>query len=108
MKSLYGLKQTSKQWYEKFYNVTMSHGFKINECDKCVYVKDRYVIVYLYVDNMLIVGNNDKMILSIKNMLNSRLDMKDMRLANFRLRIKIIRTSDGLIVSQSHYVNNIL
>ena len=51
----------------------MSHGFKINECDKCVYVKDvedEYVILCLYVDDMLIVGNDDKMITSTKNMLN--------------------------------------
>ena len=63
----------------------MSHGFKINECDKCVYVKDvehGYVIVCLYVDDILIVGNNDKMITSTKNMLNSRFDMKDLGLAN--------------------------
>ena len=40
VKSLFGLKQASKQWYEKFDNVMMSQGFKINECDKCVYVKD--------------------------------------------------------------------
>ena len=48
LKSLYGLKQAPKQWHEKFDNVMMSHGFNINECDKCVYVKDSklgYVIV---------------------------------------------------------------
>ena len=63
----------------------MSHGFKIKECDKCVYVKDvehGYVIVCLYVDDILIVGSNDKMITSTKNMLNSRFDMKDLGLAN--------------------------
>ena len=52
VKSLYGLKQALKQWHEKFDNIMMSHDFKINECDKCVYVKDikhGYVIVYLYV-----------------------------------------------------------
>ena len=36
VKSLYGLKQAPKKWHEKFDNVMMSHGFKINECDKCV------------------------------------------------------------------------
>ena len=89
----------------------LSHGFKINECDKCVYVKDDehgYVIVCLYVDDMLIVGNDDKMITSTKNMLNSRFDMKDMGLADVILGIKIKRTSDGLVLSQSHYVDNIL
>ena len=68
-----------------------SHGFKISECDKCVYVKDvedGYVIVCLYVDDMLIIGSNDEMITSTKNMLNSRFDMKDMGLANVILGIK--------------------
>ena len=80
----------------------MSHGFQINECDKCVYIKDTehgYVIVCLYVDDMLIVDNDDKMIISTKNMLNSRFDMKDMGFADVILGIKIIRTSDELMLS---------
>ena len=58
----------------------MSHDFKINECNKCAYVKDiehGYVIVCLYVDDMFIANSDDKMITSTKNMLNSRFDMKD-------------------------------
>ena len=109
VKSLYGLKQAPKQWHEKFDNVMLSHGFKINGCDKCVYVKDDehgYLIVCLYVNDMLIVGSDDKMITSTKNMLNSRFDMKDMGLADVILGIKIKRTSDGLVLSQSHYVDN--
>ena len=89
----------------------VSQGFKIDECDKCVYVKDTehgYVIVCLYIDDMLIIGSDNKMIISTKNMLNLRFDMKDMRLTNFLLGIKILRTSEGLIRSQSHYVDNIL
>ncbi|KAL6326062.1 hypothetical protein AAG906_000937 [Vitis piasezkii] len=80
-------------------------------CKLCVYVKDTehgYVIVCLYVDDMLIVGSDDKMITSTKNMLNSRFDMKDMGLADVILGIKIKRTSDELILSQSHYVDKIL
>ena len=41
-------------------------------------------------------------------MLNSRFDMKDMGLDDVILAIKIKRTSYGLILSQSHYVDNIL
>ena len=72
VKSLYGLKQARKKWHEKFDNVMMSHDFKINECDKCVYVKDTehgYIILCLYIDDMLIVGSDEKMITSTKNML---------------------------------------
>ena len=57
VKSLYGLKQAPKQWHEKFDHTMLSHGFKINECDKCVYIKtyaNSCVFVCLYVDDMLI------------------------------------------------------
>ena len=57
---------------------------------------------------MLIASSDDKMIISTKNMLNSRFDMKDIGLTDVILGIKIKRTSDGLILSQSHYVDNIL
>ena len=73
----------------------MLHGFKINECEKCVYVKvteHGYVILCLYVDDMLIIRSNDKMITSSKYMLNSRFDIKDIRLVDVLLGIKIIRT----------------
>ena len=85
VKSLYGLKQAPKQRHEKFDNAVLSSGFKINECDKCVYVKDTdkgYVILCLYVDDMLIVGSNDEIIKSTKKMLNSKFDMKDMGIAD--------------------------
>ena len=111
VKSLYGLKQAPKQWHEKFDNVMLSNSFKINECDKCVYVKDTdkgYVIVCLYVDDMLIVGSNNDMIKTTKKMLNSKFDMKDMGIADVILGIKITRTSDGYTLSQSHYVDKIL
>ena len=89
----------------------MSQGFKINVCDKCVYVKDTehgYVLLCMYIDDMRIVDNDDKMLISTKNMLNSRFDMKDMGLVDVILGIKILRTPYGLILSQSHYVDNIL
>ena len=111
VKSLYGLKQMLKQWHEKFDNTMITNGFRINECDKCVYIKhteNGYVILCLYVDDILIVGSDDKMIKSTKNMLNSRFDMKDMGLADVFLGIKITRTSNKLILNQSHYVDKIL
>ncbi|KAH9670173.1 hypothetical protein KPL70_016878 [Citrus sinensis] len=111
VKSLYGLKQAPKQWHEKFDHTMITSGFKINECDKCVYVKEienDYVILCLYVDDMLIVGSDDDMIKSTKNMLKSKFDMKDMGLADVILGIKISRASNGLILSQTHYVDKIL
>ncbi|GJS15824.1 retrovirus-related pol polyprotein from transposon TNT 1-94 [Tanacetum coccineum] len=111
VKSLYGLKQDPKQWHQKFDHVMLECRFKINECDKCVYVKDTnngYVILCLYVDDMLIVESNDKMIQSTKDMLKSRFDMKDMGLADVILEVKITRTQNGLVLSHTHFVDKIL
>ncbi len=61
IRSLYGLKQAPKQWHQKFDEVVLSSGYKINESDKCIYSKfenGKGVIICLYVDDMLIFGTD--------------------------------------------------
>jgi len=102
VKSLYELKQPPKQWHEKFDSVMMSNGFSINECDKCIDVKstrNAYVLLCLYVDDMLILGSTKDIIQQTKNMLHSQFDMKDMGLADVILGIKITRTTEGITLS---------
>ena len=73
---MYGLKQAPKQWHEKFDNTMRSYGFKINECDKCVYVnetKKDTMIVCLYVDDMLIMETNKDIINVTKKMLSDKI-----------------------------------
>ena len=89
----------------------LSTGFRINECDKCVYVKDTdrsYVILCLYVDDMLIIGSYDEMIKTTKKLLYCKFDMKDIGIADVILGIKITRISGAIVLSQSHYVDKIL
>ena len=89
----------------------LESGFKINECDKCAYTKDTthgYVILCLYVDDMLIIGSDDKIIRSTKDMLKSKLDMKDMGLADVIFGVKITRSQNGLVLRQTHYVDKII
>ena len=89
----------------------MSNGFIINECDKCVYIKNidkGYVIVCFYVDDMLIIGSNNDMIKTTKKMLNKHFDMKDMGIADVILGTKITKISEGYALSQFHYIEKIL
>lgn len=60
----------------------MANGFKVNECDKCIYAKEMKmaVILCLYVEDMLIVRCDDNMVRFINNMQNSSFEMKDMSL----------------------------
>ena len=81
LKSLYGLKQASNQWHEKFNRTLTSAGFVINEADRCVYY--RYgggveVILCLYVDDILIFGTNIDAIKEVKSFLSKSFDMKDL------------------------------
>lgn len=59
IKPLYRPKQKPKHWNEKFDKIILLNDFKINECNKCVYIKftpSTYVIIYLYIDDMLVNG----------------------------------------------------
>ncbi|GJU77754.1 putative reverse transcriptase domain-containing protein [Tanacetum coccineum] len=79
-----------------------------HEISGCYNTSSGYVILCLYVDDMLIVGSNDKMIKSTKDMIKSKFDLKDMGLADVILGIKIIQTRNGLMLSQAYYVDKIL
>ena len=61
-KSLYGLKQALRQWYKKFESVMCEQGYRKTTSDHCVFVRkfsnDDFIILLLYVDDMLIVGKN--------------------------------------------------
>ncbi|KAF3634704.1 hypothetical protein FXO37_26347 [Capsicum annuum] len=111
IKSLYGLKQAPKQWHAKFDQTMLANGFKINECDKCVYIKDtpnHQVIVCLYVDDMLITSRDISNINAIKRMLESKFDTKDLGVADVILGIRIHRTPQGFALSQFHYIKKVL
>jgi len=76
LKSLYGLKQAPKQWHENFDKTLTSAGFIVNEADKCVYYQygeGDTVILCLYVDDILIFGNNFNVIKEVKDFLSNNL-----------------------------------
>ena len=93
-KSLYGLKQAPKQWHEKFDQTVLSNGFISVSVDKCVYTKsidNEYVIISLYVDDMLVFGTSMDVVYSTKRFLAFKFDMKDMGEASVILGVKITR-----------------
>ncbi|PHT40617.1 Glyoxysomal fatty acid beta-oxidation multifunctional protein MFP-a [Capsicum baccatum] len=89
----------------------LANEFKINECDKCVYIKDtpnHQVIVCLYVDVMLIISKDISDIDATKQILENKFDMKDLVVADVILGIGIHITPQGLALSQSHYIEKLL
>nr|KYP46270.1 Retrovirus-related Pol polyprotein from transposon TNT 1-94 [Cajanus cajan] len=60
-KSIYGLKQASRQWYLKFNDTIVSFGFKENIVDRCIYLKisgSKVIFLILYVDDILLATND--------------------------------------------------
>ena len=60
-RSIYGLKQASRQWYFKFNEVIMKYGFKENIVDQCIYLKksgSAWILLVLYVDGILLASTN--------------------------------------------------
>ena len=111
VKSLYGLKQAPKQWHEKFDNVILSHGFKHNNADKCIYSKFTNsfgVIICLYVDDLLIFGTNMQGVNDTKKYLTSQFKMKDLGEVDTILGVKVRKHSGGYSLCQSHYIEKVL
>ncbi|GJY10360.1 zinc finger, CCHC-type containing protein [Tanacetum coccineum] len=108
IKSLYGLKQAPKQWHQKFDEVVLSNGYLLNQADKYVYSKfdetGKGVIIFLYVDDMLIFDTDQVQVDLTKKFLSSRFSMKDMGEVDVILGIRIKHESNGIAISQSHYI----
>ena len=88
-------------------------GFKRCEADHCYYVKsfdNSYIILLLYVDDMLIVRSGIKKINNLKKQLSKQFAMKDLGAAKQILGTKIIRdkANGTLKLSQSEYVKKVL
>ena len=62
----------------------------------------------LYVDDMLLIGNNKDVIKEVKSQLSSKFDMKDLDAANFILGMEIIRDCANKILNQRKYVETVL
>jgi hypothetical protein len=93
-KSLYGLNKSPRMWYEKFDTYILGLGFVRSKVDHCVYSKqvgNHFIYVVLYVDDMLLVGNNMDVIKEVKLQLSSKFDMKDLGAAKFILGMEIKR-----------------
>nr|GEX88795.1 hypothetical protein [Tanacetum cinerariifolium] len=113
-KSLYGLKQSPKQWYRRFDEYMLSNGFKCSNYDNCVYYRSyapgEYIYLLLYIDDMLIACKSKAEIGSTKSLLKKEFDMKELREAKKILGMEIVkdRSRKILRVSESEYVSKIL
>jgi hypothetical protein len=99
MKSIYRLKQGSRQWYIKFYNFIVSYSFIKNIIDQCIYLKingSKYNFFVLYVDDILLASNDLGLLHDIKQFILKTLIRKSLILvvkSLMSLALRFIETS---------------
>ncbi|KAJ9552498.1 hypothetical protein OSB04_016543 [Centaurea solstitialis] len=113
LKSIYGLKQASRSWNLHFDERIKEFGFTKSEFEPCVYTKFSGSIVtflVLYVDDILLIGNDVPTLQSVKGWLSKCFQMKDLGEAAYILGIKIYRNRSKRLIglSQSTYIDKIL
>ena len=80
-KSLYGLKQANRQWFEKLTTFLISLGFKQSNVDTSLFTFQKahvFLSLLVYVDDILLAGNDKAMIRSIKDNLNEKFSIKEL------------------------------
>lgn len=110
-KSLYGLKQSGRNWNAMLHACLTENGFEQNSADNCVYSKqkkDEKVILLIWVDDLILAANKESVLKDVKKMLTEKFKMKDMgRLKHF-LGIDFEQTDSEVKMSQEMYVNKLL
>ena len=94
LRSSYGLKQPSRSWNLRFDETIKTYGFKENVDEPCVYkyIKEKKVVfLVLYVDDILLIGNDVETLSNVKKWLAEQFQLKDLGEASYFLRIEILR-----------------
>ncbi|KAL0546795.1 hypothetical protein IC582_016708 [Cucumis melo] len=109
-KSIYGLKQASRSWNIRFDNAIKSYGFKQNVEEPCVYKRitnSTVAFLVLYVDEILLIGNDVDRLTDIKKWLATQFQMKDLGNAQYVLGIQTVRNRKNktLTMSQTSYID---
>ena len=93
-KSIYGLKQASRSWNKRFNQVIKAFYFDQNEDEPYVYKnvqESMAIFMILYVDDILLIGNDVRLLSLVKIWFSTQFQMKDLEEAQYILWIKVLR-----------------
>ncbi|XP_076929081.1 uncharacterized protein LOC143593292 [Bidens hawaiensis] len=111
VKSLYGLKQAPRKWNEKLTQVLLDDGFKQSISDYSLFVKyvnNVIVVLLVYVDDIVLTGNDENEIRKVKLALSSCFKIKDLGILKYFLGIEVLRSELGITLCQRKYCLELL
>ncbi|XP_019260165.1 PREDICTED: uncharacterized protein LOC109238191 [Nicotiana attenuata] len=110
-KSLYGLKQASRQWYAKLTEALCSRGYAHSMYDYSLFYKkteNSTVYIAVYIDDIVVTGTDIKEIEDLKAFLNDNFKIKDLARLHYFLGLEVLYKVDGAIISQRKFTLNLL
>jgi hypothetical protein len=109
-RSLYGLKQSGRMWYNRLSEYLLKEGFENNPICPCVFIKKSesgFAIVAVYVDDLNLVGTPEELT-KTADYLKNEFEMKDLGKTKFCLGLQIEHLPDGILIHQSTYTEKVL
>lgn len=110
-KSLYGLKQASRQWNVKLTSTLVDLGFKQSKADYSLFTKgqgNNFILLLIYVDDILIAGPDISIITEFKTLLSTHFKLRDLGKLKYFLGLEVAQSKHGLFISQRKYTLQIL
>lgn len=111
-KALYGLKQAPRAWNSKIDGYLLQNGFIKSLSEPSLYVKTHepndFLILCLYVDDLIYTGTNMKMLNEFKKAMMSKYEMTDLGLMKYFLGIQVKQSPGCIFLSQEKYADDIL
>ena len=111
VKSLYGLKQASRQWYTKLSSTIQQLGFVQSQANHSLFVFAKgllFTALLVYVDDMVITGNNPNCLATLKSVLDAKFGIKDLGSLKYFLGLEIARSDKGISLNQKKFALEIL
>ena len=110
-RALYGLKQAPRAWFAKFNSTISQHGFSASSYDLAPFFRRSdhgITLLLLYVDYMIITGDDVQGIQDFKCFLGQHFEMKDLGPLSYFLGLKVSSASDGYYLTQAKYTSDLI
>jgi hypothetical protein len=110
-KALYGLKQALRAWFSKFHKTITQLNFSSSAHDSALFTRktdNGTVVLLLYVDDMIITGDDSIGIEELKKFLCQHFEMKDLGPLSYFLGLEVLSSSDGMFLSQAKYASDLV
>ena len=111
-KSLYGLKQSPRAWFERFGKVVKRLGYIQSQADHTLFYKhsanNKIAILIVYVDDIILTGDDSLELKNLREKLAKAFEIKELGPLKYFLGIEFARSKEGIFMNQRKYILDLL